>query len=85
MKKRYIQLKDDSAVSERAIWEEKCDGGSQDFTLITLEHDKFPDGRPYIRTRDAIMKNPTWFEEIEEAIWLTKDQVKQVKKLFKIK
>lgn len=86
MKKRYILLKEDSTWKKGAIVEEECEDGSQDFILIS-KHEKFPDldGEKSYISRNAVIKNPTWFKEIKEVLWLTKDQVKQVKKLFKIK
>ena len=81
MKRQFIQLKDSPTCKKGAIFEEKCEGGNQDFELIS-NHEKFPDGGGVYSPRVAMLKQPEWYQEIFQ-IPVPKRYVLKVKKYVK--
>lgn len=82
MRKKYILLKETSGLKKGAIVEEKCDDGTQDFTLITPESDKFPNGTDWNIPRKSVTDNPKWYQEVT-VMYVSKDKLEKVKKLLK--
>ena len=82
MKKRYVLLLDTPVIKKGAIYEEVPDNPSY-FTLITPEHDKFPDddgaGSAY---RESIVNNPEWYKEVVHSSF-TKEQREEIIKIIK--
>lgn len=81
MKKRYILLKDTPELKKGAILEEECEDGNQDFQVVSDKWNTQGDqGRPQY-TRDVIMQQPEWFEELT---WLDirKSQMKRVREFL---
>jgi hypothetical protein len=82
MRKKYILLKDTPELKKRAIVEEACDNGDQNYFVITKNNIKFKDQTGVEFTRDTVMKNPEWFEEII-SIEVPKEFKNEVEKFIK--
>ena len=86
MKKQYILLKDSPELKKGAILVEEYDEGNQDFNCLDRSSwkQKDIDFEEVVYSRNTIMKNPDWFQEIYP-VYLTKEQLKKVEKLLGIK
>jgi hypothetical protein len=83
MRKRYILLKDTPEVKAGAILEEECDEGTQDFKVIEGKNPlELETGRRVIYYRKFVIKQPEWFQEVQQ-LWLTPEEITKVKKILK--
>jgi hypothetical protein len=81
MRKIYILLKDSPELKRGAILKEKCDNGDQDFECINIKtHRKFKDEESISHSRNVVMKNPEWFQELK-TVCLSENEIKKLKKL----
>lgn len=88
MRKKVRLTKNTLEYKKGAIFEEKCDDGTQDFECITPDLVKYPNEHGEYcgeLTRGVVEANPKVFEEVFSAseIYFTKEELKQVKKLAK--
>jgi len=79
MRKTYRLLKDSPELKKGTILEEMCDDGTQPFNVQTKEGHKFEDQGRTQYSRDTVMKNPKWFEEVE-SIYIAKKKSRKTKK-----
>lgn len=82
-RRKYILLKETDGYKKGAIFEEECDDGTQDFVLITPEHEKYKDSFSSMKPREQVTNNPKWFAEVT-VFYLTKEMVKKLGKKLKI-
>ena len=87
MQKKYILLKDAPDIKKGAIFEEGCDGGSQNY-FCNKEFARFPgewakcSWHKKEMSRKEIENQPEWFERIE-VIEVPLKQAAKVRKFIK--
>ncbi len=84
MRKTFILLKDTPELRKGAILQEDCDAGDQDFSCINKGHIKMKDQDGTSYSRDVVMKQPNWFEEVEMLPIRKSDALKVKKYVIKI-
>lgn len=82
MKKRFILLKDSPELKAGAVLEEKYENSGNYICITPSESHKFSDQKECFYSRQVVMENPEWFEEVS-MVYLTKKQLSKFKKLIK--
>lgn len=84
MRKRYRLLKDTPELKAGAIVEEDCEDGTQGFTAIDRGFLVSERQKACAFTREVVIDQPDWFEEII-ALYIPANKMKAVNKILGIK
>lgn len=79
-KRTFKLLKDAPSVKRGALFQERCDDGTQPYDLITDEFKKAPGaGVAGFATRSLVEDQPTWFVEVFQVQpqYMTKEELEQ--------
>jgi hypothetical protein len=78
-RKTYKQLKDTVTVKRGAIWQEACDDGTQEYVLLTTEHNKDPRNTQCIYDRSLVENDKKHFAEVfqVEPQYMTREELDQ--------
>lgn len=81
-RRTFRLLKETPEIKKGALFQEKCDDGTQDFTLLDTSFAKYAWQSGNSNTdypRDAVTKQPKWFVEVFQVLpeYATKEELKK--------
>jgi hypothetical protein len=81
-RRTFKLLKETPDAKKGALYQEDCDDGTQDYSLITAEHIKYPasdslEDFSETYSREAVEKQPKWFIEVFQVLpeYATKEEI----------